>query len=259
MFRAGSGGPHRGPFSYLYVNSQPMMSPEACFFFLMTLWFVLNINFPVRGSIQHTWWSVCLGRSWLVPNGLATAWSTTWCPKTAASWSSVILACVQERMGADRGRRYLWIHPRSYLRTHLRRHRRRGADGDTCWGHSWSFTFGKEFSGWARVALRGLCPWVAHARAGTVLRGPVVHKLWMSRGAVRRTWVRKERQRRAITSRLQPSAPFILSAKGLGGTECRHTENEGAGMSKVEEAAEGRRRFGLKLSLGKGEENNFHC
>lgn len=154
MFRAGSGGPHREPFSYLYVNSQPMMSPEACFFFLMTLWFVLNINFPVRGSIQHTWWSVCLGRSWLVPNGLATAWSTTWCPKTAASWSSVILECVQERMGADRGRRYLWIHPRSYLRTHLRRHRRRGADGDTCWGHSWSFTFGKEFS----VAEQGW-PW----------------------------------------------------------------------------------------------------
>lgn len=32
------------------------------------------------------------------------------------------------------------------MRTHLRKHRRRGAEGDTCWEHSWSFSLGKECS-----------------------------------------------------------------------------------------------------------------
>lgn len=223
MFRAGSEGPHGDPFPFFYVNSQPMMSPEAHFFSLMTCRFVLNINFLVRGCIQHTWWSVCswgLGRSWLVPYGLATAWNTTQCPKTAASWSSVILGCVQERVGADRGNRYLWIHLRSYMGTHLR-HRRRGAEGDTYWGHSWSFTLGKECSVTEQGCLWGDCghEWPMPEQ-GHSWGAPVMGKLWMSRGAVRRKGVRrKEGQREAITSRLQPPAPSIASATGVGGPE----------------------------------------
>lgn len=86
-------------------------------------------------------------------------------------------------------------------------------------------------------------------------------KLWMSRRAIRRRVRRKEGQREAITSRLQPPAPSIPSAKGLGRLEWKHTENKGDGMSKGGGEllkGEGRRSFGLKLSLVKGEENCFH-
>lgn len=215
-----------------------MMSPEAHFFFLMTCGFVLNINFSVRGCTQHTWWIVCswgLGRSWLVPRGLATAWNTTQCPKPAASCSRVILDMPKEGWELTEARdscEFTWGVTWAHIWGDTEGEVQKGTlSGDT------AGVLGKECSVTGQGCLWGDCGhgWPVPEQ-GHSWGAPIMGKLWMSRGAVRRKGVRRnEGQREAITSRLQPPAPSITSTKGWEGLSASTLKIRELGWVRVEE------------------------